>query len=205
MQSVSGLLQKKRIELGLSIPEFSKRTKISIENIGYIERGDWQKISSIAYARGMVGKYASAMGMDVKKVLTLLKRELDDENVTFIRTSDYEKRAERTTMFSKNTLLGIFILVCILFFIAQLFVFWQHPLLVVDPTPQTIKTNEPFVLSGKTEPGVLLYLNDERLYQNQEGIFSQQLYLKKGARTILLKAIGPNGKKEEKNITIEVR
>jgi len=65
---------------------------------------------------------------------------------------------------------------------------------MLEEIPKTISVDNPLVIKGKTETGALVYLNEERIYQNETGVFKQELYLKKGRKQLIVKVIGTNGR-----------
>ncbi len=206
MKKVHDVLRDKREELGYTLSQVSKKTKISKENLVKVEQGAWGMFSSYAYAQGMVTKYAAFLGLEHENILALLRRDAASNDVVFIRKTNYTQYKDNSgTIFSKNTLIGIFLVCTMLFFLVQFVVFWRKPLLHLDTVPQSVKVSQPVVIKGRVEAGTLLYLNDERLFQRSDGTFSQELYLRKGTRKMTLKALGQNGKVETKEIVIEVQ
>lgn len=202
MKKINELLKEKREAKGLSILTVSRETKISEENIRLIEEGAWKSFDSYVYIQGMVKKYGNFISIPEETVLALLRREFEIRNEPFFRIGKYIKE---TAPLSPNIYLFIFLILFLFFFGFQLFFSWQKPLLIVDEIPQQIKSNKSVIIRGKTDPGTLLYLNEERLFQNDKGAFYQELFLKKGSRTLILKALGQNGKIEEKELKILVK
>ena len=96
-----------------------------------------------------------------------------------------------------------FFLFTFFFFGIQLLLSWRRPLLIIDDIPKK-RVLKVSLYGVKRILVPLLYLNEERLYQNEKGAFYQELFLKRGKRALILKAFGQNGKIEEKRITILV-
>jgi len=203
MKKVSQILKDKRLSLALTLKEVERTTRIPVELLTQIENGEWDKISSFAYLQGVIKKYADFLGMDQSKVLSYLKRDYQLKPAHFIRKTDYE---EGKSQLPGNWYLYLAILLVIVFFGIQFFLAWQRPLLELKPIPRELSMSKPLVITGKTQSGVLLYLNDEQIYQNEQGYFKEQLFFKKkGPREITLKAIGINGKEEEKRFLLLIK
>jgi cytoskeletal protein RodZ len=202
MKKFSHFLQEKRQSLGFTLEQISKNIKVPIWQLIDIENGNWKAFASSAYLKGIVKKYAAAIEIDDKKAQALLNRELENEEVKFIRISKYQ---EKGRLFSPNILFYLMIIVFSSFFIIQLVIFSQKPKLVIETVNKTVKANMPLVIKGKTEPGGLLFLNDEKIYQNTEGEFEEELYLKKGKKTIVIKVLSKNGQENEQVIEVEVK
>lgn len=201
MKKIHELLKDKRIESGNSLQTISKLTKISLEQLTLLEEGKWELFDSYVYIQGVVKKYGTFLKIPEETLGALLRREIEVQEVKFIRQGKYIKE---TTPFSPNIYLFLFLIIFLFFFGIQLLLSWQRPLLMVDGLPAKTSVHKSVIIRGKTDPGTLLYLNEERLYQNEKGAFYQELFLKKGKRTLTLKALGQNGKIEEKKISILV-
>lgn len=204
MYRVNQLLHEARSQHGYSLSFVAKQTRMSVEHLEIMENGVWNKLASYPYALGMVSAYAKFLGLEAKKINAIFRREIEAQQVQFIRSTDYDERKEKTTVFSKNVFLFVFLFLIVVFFLLQLLVFLQKPLLKIQPTPARLSMSKPLIVRGVTQPGALLYLNNQRLYQNDEGEFSQELYLKQGKRTITIRATGQNGRTETQTIEVNV-
>ncbi len=202
MQKIGEILKKKRAELGLTLDIVSKETKIPLDKLLIVERGLWHEFSSWAYLQGIVAKYAVFLKLNHKNIVALLRREIEKQDVKFIRRTKYQEQGK---FLSSNIYFFVFLFLFVVFFAVQLVVFWQKPLLSLQPIPSRVQVNQPLVVKGKTEPGALLYLNDERVYQDEKGFFSQELYFKKGKREITIRVLGTNGREVVKTFEVEVK
>lgn len=202
MKTVSDLLRDRRTELGISISKVSKDTKIPVEHIESIERADWRQFASFAFAQGVLRKYANYLRIDAKKISALLRRELVQSETNFILNTSYK---EKKIIATRQLVFFGFLFVFTGYFIFQLLMFIRTPALKLQDIPSSIRKSEPLEIRGVAEQGALIYLNDERIFQNSNGSFEEQLYLKKGTRTLKLKVIGTNGTIVEKSIVVQVK
>jgi len=203
MKKVSQVLKEKRLSLNLTHQEIEKATKIPADLLVQVESDNWGKINSFAYLQGIIKKYAAFLGVDQTKVLSYLRRDYQLQPAHFIRETDYQ---ETKRQLPSNWYLYGAVFLIIVFFGIQFFLAWQKPLLNLKTIPKVLIMTKPLIVEGKTQPGVLLYLNDEQIYQNEQGYFKEQLFFKKqGTREITIKAIGVNGKEEKKQFTLIVK
>jgi len=202
MQSVADRLIEERQAKGLSLTEVSTKTKIPKNQLKYIENGNWSAFSSYAYLQGVIKKYGHLLGLSEKKLLPLLRREVKTQPYSIVRDSNYE---EKNKINSKLMFFLIVFLLLIIFFISQLWVFWQKPKVQLQTIPVTIKREKPLQIKGQTESGSLIYLNDEQIFLNEKGQFNQSLFLKEGKHEFILKIIGPNGKEYVRKFTVKVK
>src|SRR5579872_1705923 len=72
------LLEERKAQ-GFSTEEVAKATKIRHEFIEAIEKGDYKKLPSTAYAQGFVKNYVEFLGLPEKELLALFRREFKEE------------------------------------------------------------------------------------------------------------------------------
>lgn len=200
MKLLHEILRDKRAEQNITLEQLRATTKISRSQLTAVENGDWDVFQSQGYVRGVVSRYAQAVGIDQEKALMLLRRDMEKKPGAFIRVSAYHER----NVWSVSFVVLCALCIIVVFFIFQLSSIMRKPNVTLISASSHIRASEPYVVSGSTEQGVLLYLNNERVYQNKNGDFSQELFLKKGTQTLELKAIGTNGRETMKTLTVEV-
>ena len=79
MINVGQQFSEERIRQKLTLKEVSRATKIREEFLSAIERGDYKKLPSTAYAHGFVSNYAKFLGLSVEKSLAIFRREFDEK------------------------------------------------------------------------------------------------------------------------------
>jgi hypothetical protein len=203
MKKLVDIFREQRHHLQIELDQVSRETKIPKAQLENLEAGHWQFFGSNTYLIGIAKKYAAYLQLDPEKINSYLKREIKQQPLKFIRVSDYQTSPQR---FSFNWAIYILVFLVFAFFGLQIFLSWQKPLLKLEPVSKTAVLNKPFLIKGKTEVGALLYLNDEPIYQNEHGNFSETLYFKTtGERKLVLKAIGINGKEEKIELAVKVK
>lgn len=69
-------LKRVREAKGISLEEFSLKTRISLEHLQEIEAGEWNKFPVEAYVRGYLNSIAVALGLDMPKILEYYSKEV---------------------------------------------------------------------------------------------------------------------------------
>jgi cytoskeleton protein RodZ len=82
MKSVGQQLRDERLKQGLSLKSLSMNTKIREDQLLKIERDEFNKLHGPTYVRGFVRNYATALGLDVRTLLSELEHllEMEGEN-----------------------------------------------------------------------------------------------------------------------------
>ena len=79
MISASISLLKEREKRGLTLEEVAKSTKIKIDFISAIEKGEYHKLPKGAYVQGFVRNYIQFLGLPEEKLMALFRREFNEE------------------------------------------------------------------------------------------------------------------------------
>ncbi len=201
MRPLSEVLQQQREARGITREELHKQTNISLHHLEAIEEGKWEVFHSFGYLSSIIRRYARAVGMVEERALSLLRRDCGDKKNQFIRETGY---MHRTITSIPIAVVGVIVVIALFGYI-ELRAIFAKPRLELQPTPARITRSEPFMIKGSTDRGVLLYLNKERIYQNEKGAFMQELYLRPGRQELEFLAIGENGQETRRIITVDVR
>lgn len=201
MKPLNEVLQQQREARGITREELRKQTNISLHHIEAIEEGRWDVFPSFGYLSSVIRRYARAVGMVEERAMSLLRRDCGNKKNQFIRTSGY---MHHTLNSIPIAVIGV-IAVIVLFAYIELRTIFTKPRLDLQPTPSSISRSEPFVIKGSTDRGVLLYLNKERIYQDEKGAFIQELYLRVGRQELEFVAIGENGQETRHTLIVDVK
>src|SRR3989344_6308316 len=74
-QKLAQVRQKK----GLTLKDVEDATKIKSTFLSSIEKGEYQDLPSPAYAHGFVKNYAQFLGIPVREIMALFRREFDEK------------------------------------------------------------------------------------------------------------------------------
>jgi len=77
---VGNILEKRRIEVGLSIEQIAQKLKIEPEIISLIEDGNIQHIIQKIYYQGLVSNYAKIIGLKDDKIMGYILKDVENLN-----------------------------------------------------------------------------------------------------------------------------
>ena len=194
--------------MGLSITETSLRLGIPEKYINAIENEEFEMVPA-GYLNIYVRDYALCLGIDAAKAVALLRRDNPECISDAIKSRrklpgrnqkvNY-KKAENifSNIFS---LLGLgswqFISFSLIILLALGFLGFQYlrfnkpPKVILNDLPEVV-TNQELYIQGKTNPEVLLKINDQATYINNDGSFSQKVLLVEGENIIFFEAESPS-------------
>lgn len=79
MVKLGQLLYRQRMRRRVSFEDAARATKIKASFLAAIERGEYYKLPSPAYAKGFVLNYAAFLGISRAEALALFRREFDEK------------------------------------------------------------------------------------------------------------------------------
>jgi len=100
MMGVGSLLEKARVEQGLTIEELAERTKIRPQFLQAIEEEQYHLLPDQAYVRPFIRTYARALGVEDQLQVEVEPREstlrVDDLSASIRKRRERARRARRT-------------------------------------------------------------------------------------------------------------
>lgn len=205
MVRLGQLLYRQRIRRKLSLEDIERATKIKSSFIAAIERGEYNKLPSPAYAKGFVTNYASFLGLPRTEVVALFRREFDEKRAIKV-LPDSMTREQRllSGIRIQDSLLVIGGLI-VLFIGFLLFqyraAFIAPPLNVTSPKDGAV-FSQNVTVSGKTDSDSTVIVNNEVTALDNNGAFTKQLAFFPGKAEIVIKARNRFGK--ETTVTREI-
>lgn len=204
-------LKEERIKKGLTIEDVSQGTKIRPNFLEYIEKSEYGKLPSATFAHGFVRNYSSFLGLPEDEVLGLFKREFDEEKVFRVLPEGMGRDVDRPigrTNFSQVFLIGIL-------FVALLgFILFQYKDAIISPSVSVTSPleNQTFhattvVVSGKTNPENVVYVNNLPVSVKDDGTFEKVISVFSGKASIDIKVVNRFNKvteiKRDINVTTQ--
>lgn len=193
MVKIGDKFREERENKNLTIEEVAKATKIKADFLYAIEKGEYDKLPSPAYASGFVKNYAKFLGMDEKKSLAIFRREFDvKKNYEVLPKgfADVKSYSFYKYKIGRSIFLAGFAIVFILGFI--LFQYRSaviNPKLEIDsPLENQTITSLSIEVVGKTSPESTLLINDQDVIVGKDGSFSKEITLFPGSSTIIVKS-----------------
>jgi cytoskeletal protein RodZ len=179
-------LQTLRTQKKLTIEQVSQAIKIKPVFLTAIEKGEYHKLPSPAYAQGFVRNYATYLGLSRAEITALFKREFDEKKAYKVLPDSLVKQQEYPTQRLRIQQSLLLAGIALLLFLGYLF--FQYRAAFIPPA-----------LS------VTVYVNNQPVTVSSEGIFSKRLTLFPGNTTITVRAENRFGKESvvQRNIVVK--
>ncbi|MCL4364440.1 helix-turn-helix domain-containing protein [Patescibacteria group bacterium] len=196
MLTVGEILQKQRLNKGLTLQDIEKKIKVREKYLHAVEENNWEFFSSKIYITGIIKNYSRLVGLDEKKILAFFRRDYEKkEEVRFKKKVSENYLAPET---KKILRLGFVIL--ILFFLSyfgyQLLLYFSPPnLTIISPKTTSFVHEDRITVIGQTDKDATVMISGQRIYQNKDGVFSYDFPLHDGSNTLSIELTGANGKK----------
>jgi len=188
--SLGQLLSEARLANHFKIEDLSKRLNIRKEYLTALEDDRHDLLPSGIYGRNFLKRYASFLKID-SKIITQAEKEMKGQE----KDDPFSKKVIRKNhliafpKIIRNLLLAFAVLICSLYlaFYARKIV--TPPKLIIEqPAGNMLTTEKNLTISGITESEAELRINNELVLNNNDGLFSQEVNLKKGLNNITISA-----------------
>ncbi|MBI2442590.1 MAG: helix-turn-helix domain-containing protein [Candidatus Levybacteria bacterium] len=203
-------LREERLHRGLSLEDVAKATKIRPSFLAAIERGEYKKLPSSAYAQGFVRNYAEYLGLSKREVLALFRREFDEEKVFRVLPEGFARQKDVTRLpfrIHHTALLVVFLLLFLSGFIVfqYRYAIIQPPLSVQSPQEGLVTEKKDIQISGRTDPNAVVTINGQTVTVLDDGSFTKQLSLFPGDTIIEIRARHRLGKETliQRRVTVK--
>lgn len=203
MVSLGQLLHQHRLRKKLSLEEVARRTKIKEQFLAAIERGEYSRLPSPAYAKGFVINYATFLGLPKAEVTALFRREFDEKRAYKVLPDSLAKHDFHTRgikIQDSLLIIGIIVLLFIGFLLFQYRAAFIAPPLRINSPGENVVVSQEVIVSGKTDKEAAVIVNNEAVSVNSNGEFTKRISLFPGKTTITISAKNRFGKE-----TVETR
>lgn len=190
MITVGVRLSQVRVAKNLTLEEIAKTTKIRFSFLTAIEKGDYSKLPSHAYATGFVRNYAEYLGVPLKEIMPHLRRELNEKESVRVLPEGFSKkggikvnafRAHQTILIASS----IFFLLFLYMAYQYRYAFLNPPLYVEEPKEGASYTME-LVVKGNTDPYATVLVNEASVVVDKNGNFTKRISVFSGKETVLI-------------------
>lgn len=210
MIRISQRIKEARLEKGLTLEEISKTTKIKLSFLTAIEKGEYDKLPSAAYAQGFVRNYIKFLGLPEKETLALFRREFDTNKRYNVLPSGFSKGSGFP--FSKLRVKQTAIIIILIFASLLAFIFYQYKeaifnpsLDIFSPAKGEIFSSSVVPVSGKTDPNVTVFINDTAVSIGENGAFKKNIVALSGKTTVEVKAVNQFGRETIVKREVEIK
>lgn len=208
MIKVGQRLAEARFKKGLNLEDVSQATKIKTEFLIAIEKGEYEKLPSFAYAQGFVRNYAKLVSLPEKETLAIFRRELVADKTVKVLPRGFSEDYSGSKLKNKQPFIIITLVFLLVFgFIVYQFrfVFLNPPLDIIFPKDQTVVLGNRVTITGKTDPEATVAVNNNPVAVDRNGIFKKNLIFFPGKGEIIVKSINKFGRQTIVKREIEVK
>ena len=213
--TVGEYLKGKREKLGISIKDLGNKLNIKIDYLENLEKNNYEKLPPDVYVKGFIKSYSELVGFNPEKMVELFKKEKEIEDKVENRNRKKKKHKKKFTIKKYvvvtpkivTVFLGLIMLSVVgYYFWHQLSSFNSKPYLFVSsPLVDEITNDSEIVISGETEIGIILKINGEDVFVDENGHFKENIMLQSGKNVIVIEAVNRFDKTvtETRNIIYE--
>lgn len=192
-------LKEERVSKRVTLEEASEATKIRTSFLTHIEKSEYDKLPSAAYAAGFIRNYADFLGLSEKEILALFRREFDENKAYrvlpqgMVRREDFPLRKFRL---KRTAILGVlFFAVLAIYIIFQYrFAFLGPTLSVASPKDNAVVSSANVQVIGKTSSDSTVFVNDEPVTVVDDGNFQKNINVFPGDNRITIRSVNRFGR-----------
>lgn len=189
--SIGEELRRLRTFKNLGADEVAQRLGIRKEYLLAMEEENFNLLPAGLYGKNFLKKYAAFLGADKNLVAKFLQETIDEqtENNPFSQKILKKNKFLIFPKIIRNLLLGLAVLICFLYLIFYFKKIVLPPDLIISQPEKNLMIKETSILvAGETEKEAEVRINGELILNNNGGIFSQTVNLKKGVNTLTISA-----------------
>ena len=195
-QTLGEFLRTCREKSGLSLSELAKFSQVQPKNILALEQGRFADLPAPVYVKGFLKSLSSVFHVPAEK---LLVQYLAEQEVAWhLERTKAESQAPVFAapkfIFSPKTLvigsLIAFSFLSVFYLYFQMSSLKRSPRLDIVSPARDLTTNQAvLLLSGTTEPGSSIYLNNQQIVVDAQGEFRENLSLAPGSNLLTIRAV----------------
>ena len=209
MRTVGEILAEKRKELGLSLEEIEKETKIRRRYLEAIEKNEFSKVAESTVVKGFIRNYAQALGLVPETALAVFRRDFrENQKGQIIPRGMVEPLAKTgfywTPKLTVISFLSLLFLAFAFFLIRQYWGFSSAPPLEVYSPKDGQVVKEKVLVSGKTDKDATVKIDGTLISITEDGSFKEEVVLPRGENVLTIEAANRQGKKRIVNRQVKV-
>lgn len=201
-------LRETRLKKRLTLSDVAQDTKIKKEFLEAIEEGDYGKLPSASYAQAFVRNYASFLGLPEQETMALFRREFDEEALYRVLPQSFTSTSFSISRFKTQT--GLFIIFLFLFLL--IFILFQYRDAFINPRISLVSPKEAgiirstdVIISGKTDPENVVYIQNFPVSVDNQGNFRKVVSFFPGKVELIIKVVNRFNRETTVKRTIEVK
>lgn len=189
MITVGEILANGRQRKKLTLEQVEKATKIRAKFLSAIEENQFDKLPPGTFAKGLIKNYAAYLDLPVTQTLAFYRRQVNEDKPLMPSTIPNLKN-KFPFNFSFSSIMTIFLVALFFFYLTfSYFRYAGSPTLVLSsPAKNAVVKEEQIEITGKTDPSVVVTINNQEVPTNENGSFVTKIVLTPGLNTITVTA-----------------
>lgn len=184
-------LRQMRHSKNLRLEDIAKKISIRAKYLNALEEENFDDLPNGLYQKKFLREYASFLGLSSAELTKQLEENTDNQSNKNPFSQKILKKS-KLLIFPKiirNSLIILGVVVCFLYLIFYFQRIVLAPkLTIIQPDKNMLIKETTIEVSGQTEKEAEVKINGELVLNNNNGLFSQIVNLKKGLNTITIKA-----------------
>lgn len=207
MKTFGQIIGNARSEKKYSFQKLEEITKIKASFIEAVEKENWQALPAFPTVLGFVKSISSALGLDEKMIVAVLKRDYPPKTLNINPKPDISSK--RTWSPKITFILGIGLVVATLlgYLIFQYVSFISPPKInVISPVEGQVIDGNFVLVFGTTDNDVKITVDNQPVLVDNDGKFSADVKISSTTTNIIIKAVSRSGKETvvERKIKVEL-
>ena len=200
MKTVGSTLKVAREAKGLTLSDVEHATKIRQKFLEAIERDEFFRLPSPAYAKGFVRNYAAFLGLSTEQVMAFFRRQMTETpRASLLPKGVSDPLNAPLLQLTPGRFLGMLVAALLVVFFVYLGSQYRRlslppRLTVTSPQDQTVVTEKRAVVEGQTDADATVMINGTSTIVRDDGRFYEQVPLEAGVNKITIVAISKFGK-----------
>ncbi len=212
METLGEYLTEIRKQMNLTLEEVSKQTGIFEKFVYNIEQGRYNQLPPDVYVRGFLKKLAEVYSIPPSVLLDQYQKErgvaesVARDKITPVK--GWKSWFEKVSITPKLiTLLAVVVFGTVAsgYVLFQIFAINKTPSLeVFEPKNDSVIKGSKVSVSGRTEIGMTVTINNQNILVNRDGTFTTEVGMVPGQKDLIIESQNKLGKKNTKIVGIRV-
>jgi cytoskeletal protein RodZ len=200
MRTVGQILKDEREKKLYTLDEIEKNTKIRKELLIALEDDDYSKLPPPTFVQGFIKNYGQFLGLDTEKLLAIFRREFSDRKnppkvmEAWKNPLQHQRFRLTPTKFISGLIIGLILVFFGYLWFEYRFLIGSPYLEVTEPVNQVTVNQDVVKISGRTDPEMKVFINNQEVGVDPQGKFMQEIKLTEDATNINVTATSKSGK-----------
>lgn len=201
-------LRLARVRKNYELKDVEEATKVRMRYLEALERDDYESLPAQVYAIGFLERYCDFLHLSRDKYTLEFKRmfaawQSMQKDALSPHSSLREPKLIVTPPLILATLTGLVVTVMVSYIWFQVHRLTAPPTLeIITPSNETKVAIETIQVTGKSDPGTVIEINNQRIAQDTDGTFKESVALESGVNSITIVATNRFQKHSSKTIQV---